>query len=228
VEQTIDDSLLVTGAGSAIADLQTIAKRSGDPTLSSAVRRVSWTLAHTASRLATAEAATSSLSERFEVVIRQRDEAVTLMRESGLPARLERQEVEARRAIQSAKDALWECDEWRMAWDALRAENEVLRAQNAALQTIAAPGAVSLPPVNPKVPSLVDEFAVLDERDRLGSEIKALSELGASRTPAQKARMLVVQKRLNEIAPAVKSAKAARHEALLRKKAAAAAGKACF
>lgn len=95
----IDDSERpAVGAGSALADLQAIARRSGDPALSSAVRRVAWQMAPTADRCAGAEASAQSLSARLDVIIAQRDEAVTALRTSGLPARLKKQADELPRS----------------------------------------------------------------------------------------------------------------------------------
>jgi hypothetical protein len=135
LQQEIDCSIPATGAGSVIADLQAIAKRSGDPALSSATRRISWQLAHAEDRRASADAAAQSLSERFEIIVKQRDEAVTAARVAGtapnaaLQARIERQGAEVTRAIKQAKDAIEERDEMRWVWESLRIETADLKTR---------------------------------------------------------------------------------------------------
>jgi hypothetical protein len=229
VEQEIDESALpITGAGSAIADLQALARRSGDLSLSSAVRRVSWQLAHTADRLSTSEAAAESLSARFETVIRQRDEAVTALRVSGggapaaLQARIERQGAEVKRAIEAARDATAERDEMRAAWETLKVENQKLRSELGTLKS-AKPGTpteqpkatkpkvseavAAIPPVEPSA----EEAAMMAARAQVVAQVDRLTALGKGRTPAQQAQMVALQRQLGEYAPKVKAFKMQRH-----------------
>jgi hypothetical protein len=228
VEQEIDESALpITGAGSAIADLQALARRSGDLSLSSAVRRVSWQLAHTADRLSTSEAAAESLSARFETVIRQRDEAVTALRVSGggapaaLQARIERQGAEVKRAIEAARDATAERDEMRAAWETLKVENQKLRSELGAFKSAkpapaeqpkapkpkVSEAVAAIPPVEPSP----EEAALLAARAQVVAQVDRLTALGRQRTPAQQAQMVALQRQLGEFAPRVKAFKMARH-----------------
>jgi hypothetical protein len=218
----------LVGAGSALADLQAIARRSGDPGLSSAVRRVAWQLAHTADRCAGAGASAESLSARLDVVIAQRDEAVTALRTSGLPARLKKQADEFTRAMQQAKNVAAERDEARKAWERLRTENADLKKQLAALK--AKPSEPPKAP-KPKQPAVFDtispvepgpeEVAMMAQRAQVVAEVEPLIALGKRRNAVEHARMVALQAQLAEFAPKVKAFKAARHAELMARQSAA-------
>jgi hypothetical protein len=217
-----DSESPAVGAGSALLDLQAIAKRSGDPALCSAVRRVAWQMAHTADRCAGAQASAQSLSARLDVIIAQRDEAVTALRTSGLPARLKRQADELARVMAHMKDLVAERDEARRAWDNLRAEVAKLKA---ALK--AKPAAPPEPPKSskskqpaifdtiPPVEPSAEESAMMAERAVVVAEAERLTALGKRRSADEHARLIALQAKLAEFAPRVKAFKAIRHAKLM-------------
>ena len=238
-------ALPITGAGSALGDLQAIARNSGDQALQSAVRRVAWQVAHISDRLTAAERIAQTTSSRLSVIVGQRDELAETVRRNGLSAndalqaRIERQQSEVKRALAQAKAAIAEWDEARRNREALRVENPKLRSDNGALNS-AKPGAPGEPPKAPKKPPIPDyiaaipapepsaeEAALLDERAKIVAEVDRLTAVGKSkRTPDQHVQMLALQARLAEFAPKVKAFKMARHAERMRREAEAMAAEA--
>jgi hypothetical protein len=239
LNQEIEDvsALPLTGAGSALGDLQTIARRADNPALMSAVRRVAWQLANATDRIATVERQAQSLSERFETVVKQRDELSTTLRTNGsgtpaaLQARIERQGEEVRRAILAAKAAELERDEARMNWEKLRDDNQKLRSELGTFKS-AKPGVPGEPPKAPKKPVVPDyilaipapepsaeEATMMAERAKVVAEADRLVALGKKRSPTEHARLVTLQAMIAEFAPKVKAYKAARHAERMRREA---------
>lgn len=203
----------------ALAALRAAGIRLRDPELESLIRNVRWQFAHLEQRVVTAEGEARKATAQAENLMRQRDRALAECRD--MPARLERQATEMRRAIQQAKDAISERDEARWNWDRIRAENQKLRSENGALggkTTAAAPApkapkpkvseaVANLPPIEPSA----EEAAMMAARAQVVAAVDRLIALGKKRNPAQQAELVALQDQLGKFAPQVKAYKMQRH-----------------